>query len=183
MRGLCLAILGALTVGIGQTFGLDLDQVALLGVALGGVVGLVQDRTLGWRIGGFVVGFAVVWAAYAMRAGVLPDTSGGRAVAIFGVLMVLVALSLLTRANLPLWSMLVGSAAMVGAYEVTYTASSPTFMTDSPVAATSVLLASAIGVIGSVIVSGDESTDPHSTLEPRRDDADPVEVSDKETVS
>ena len=139
LRGLCLAVLGALTVGLGATFGLDLDQVALLGVALGGVVGLVPDRASGLA-NRRLRRPASPWPGRRTPRvrGFLPDTSSGRAVATFGVLMVLVALALATRANLPLWSMLVGSAAMAGAYEETYTAfPSPMFMTDSPVAATS----------------------------------------------
>ena len=182
LRGTCLAVFGALTVGLGAAFGLDLDHVALLGVALGGVLGFLPDRALSWRIGGFVAGFAVAWAAYAMRASILPDTSSGRAVAIFGVLMVLVALTLVTRANLPIWSLLVGSAAMAGAYEQTYTASPTLFLTESPVAATTVLLAAAFGVIGSIVISGDKSTERQSVLGPRMY-AGAVAVSGKKSVA
>jgi hypothetical protein len=80
--------------------------------------------------------------------------------------MVLVALTLVTRANLPIWSLLVGSAAMAGAYEQTYTASPTLFLTESPVAATTVLLAAAFGVIGSIVISGDKSTERQSVFGP-----------------
>jgi hypothetical protein len=167
VKGLCLALFGALTIGFGHLFGLDLDQVALLGVALGGVVGLVPDRTLTWRIGGFLVGFAAAWAGYAARAGMLPDMAAGRAVAVFAVLVVLVAVAVVSGEHVPLWAMLVGSAAMVGAYEQTYAASPSLFLTDSPTAATTVLLAAALGVTGSMLV-GDPTEERQSVLRPRR---------------
>ena len=182
VKGLCLALFGALTIGFGHLFGLDLDQVALLGVALGGVVGLVPDRTLTWRIGGFLVGFAVAWAGYAMRAGMLPDTAAGRAVVVFGVLVVLVAVAAVSAENVPLWAMLVGSAAMVGAYEQTYAASPSLFLTDSPTAATTVLLAAALGVAGSMLI-GEPAEKRQSVLGQRRQYTGPTAVETKGSVA
>lgn len=181
VRGVCLALFGALTIGFGHLSGLDLDQVALLGVALGGVVGLVPDRSVTWRIAGFLAGFGVAWAGYGVRAGMLPDTAAGRAVAVFVVLIVLVAIAVASREHLPLWAMLVGSAGMVGAYEQTYAASPSLFLTDSPTAATTVLLAAALGVTGTMLVSGDTSA-RESVLGQRRY-AGPVAVDSKESVA
>jgi hypothetical protein len=182
VKGLCLALFGALTIGFGHLFGLDLDQVALLGVALGGVEGQVPDRTLTRRIGGFLVGFAVAWVGYAMRAGMLPDTAAGRAVTVFGVIVVLVAVAAVSAEHVPLWAMLVGSAAMVGAYEQTYAASPSLFLSDSPTAATTVLLAVALGVTGSMLI-GEPAEKRESVLRTRRRYTGPKAVDSTESVA
>lgn len=158
IKGALLALFGALTIGLGHLLGLDLDQVALLGVALGGVIGLVPDRSHIERILGFLAGFGLAWVGYALRAAVLPDTPTGRAVVVFLLLLIAMGISVASGARLPLWSLLVGAAAMVGAYEATYAASPSLFVTDSPTAATTVLLAVAMGVLGSMLLS-DEVTD------------------------
>ncbi|MGA8850591.1 MAG: hypothetical protein WB508_02620 [Aeromicrobium sp.] len=155
LKGALLALFGALTIGFGHLFGLDLDHVALLGVALGAVVGLVPDRTLGERIIAFAFGFGLAWIGYAMRAAILPDTATARAVVVFGVIAAAMLLAIASQNRLPLWGLLVGSAALVGAYEQTYAAAPSLFVTDSPVAATTVLLSIAMGVIGSVLLGED----------------------------
>jgi hypothetical protein len=133
--------------------GSDLEHVALLGAALGGVVGLVpNDPPLG-KLGGFALGFVVAWLAFAVRALLLPDTSAGRAVAAFLVVMLCGAVAALTAGKVPLWSALLGAAAMVGAYEASYTLSPPQFLTTSPQAATAVLLAAGFGFIGITVVN------------------------------
>lgn len=152
IKGIVLALFGALTIAFGHLLGLDLDQVALLGVTLGGVIGLVPDRTLGQRIAGFAIGFVLAWAGYAVRAGMLPDIAAARALVVFGVIAVAMLIVVATGSRIPLWSTLVGAAAMVGAYEQTYAASPSLFVTDSPTAATTVLFAVAMGVLGSVLL-------------------------------
>lgn len=152
IRGAVLAAFGALTIGLGHLLGLDLDQVALLGVSLGGVIGLVPDRSQTERIVGFLAGFGLAWIGFAVRAAVLPDTSLARAVVVFLMILAAMGISLASASRLPLWSLLVGAAALVGAYEQTYTASPSLFASDSPTAATTVLLAAAMGVLGTMLL-------------------------------
>lgn len=152
IRGAVLALFGALTIGLGDVLGLDLNQVALLGVALGGVIGLVPDRSQTERIVGFLAGFGLAWIGYAARAALLPDTSLARAIVVFLLILAAMGISLATGSRLPLWSLLVGAAAMVGAYEQTYAASPSLFVTDSPTAATTVLLAVAMGALGTMLL-------------------------------
>lgn len=154
VRGFVLALFGALTVLFGRALSLELDQVALLGVTLGAVIGLVPDQRLTHRLIGFAVGFVLAWIGYAVRAAILPDVAMGRAIAVFGVLVVAVLLLAPTAGRIPLWSALVGAAAMVGAYEQTYADAPSLFTTDSPTAATTVLLACAMGVLGSTLLGG-----------------------------
>ena len=151
--GLVLAVMAALVVGLGEFLGLDLQHVALLGAALGGVIGLVPDRAPWERIVGFAVGFVFAWIGFAVRAAVLPDSSGGRAVAAFLVLAASAWWSsAATLTRLPLWSMLVGAAAIVGAYEETYTNAPSQFVHESPTAATTVLLAAALGYLATAFL-------------------------------
>lgn len=153
--GVVLAVAAALVVGLGQLLGMDLQHVALLGAALGGVLGLVPDRSPAERVGGFLVGFVAAWAGFAVRAAVLPDTAGGRAVAALLVVLLclLVAVGVAaTPVRLPLWSMLVGVAAIVGAYEETYTNAPSQFLSESPTAATTILLAVSLGYLATSVL-------------------------------
>ncbi|HEY5182697.1 MAG TPA: hypothetical protein VIJ07_23500 [Dermatophilaceae bacterium] len=148
--GFVLTLCTAVVLMIGG--GSDLEHVALLGAALGGVIGLVpHDPPLG-KLGGFALGFVLAWIAFGLRAALLPDSTVGRAVAAFLVILICGAVAAVSAGRVPLWSTLVGAAAIVGAYESAYTSSPPTFLTDSPQAATTVLLAAAVGYIATTII-------------------------------
>lgn len=149
--GGALALSAAVVLLIGG--GSDLEHVALLGAALGGIVGLVpHDPPLG-KLGGFALGFVMTWIAFGVRALLLPDTSIGRAIAAFLLLLLCGVVAAVSAGKLPLWSALVGVAAMAGAYETSFTNSPPQFLTTSPPAATAVLLAAGFGFIGITIVT------------------------------
>ena len=168
LSGFVLALFTAVVLTIGG--GSELEHVALLGAALGGVVGLVPHNPPLGKLGGFVLGFVVAWIAFGVRAAVLPDTTIGRAVAAFLVILVCGAVAAVSAGKVPLWSALVGAAAIVGAYETSFTNSPPQFLTTSPQAATTVLLAAGFGYVGTTIIStfikGDRAA---STRAPRHD--------------
>jgi hypothetical protein len=126
--------------------------VALLGAALGGVIGLVPaDPPLG-KLGGFFLGFVLAWIAFGVRAALLPDTTMGRAVAAFVVILICGVVAAVTAGKVPLWSALVGAAAIVGSYELPFTDSPPQFMVTSPPSATTVLLAAGFGYIVTTLI-------------------------------
>jgi hypothetical protein len=145
--GALLALAAAVILWLGELLGLDLQHVALLGAALGGVVGLVQTESAVGRVGGFLVGFVFAWIGFAVRAAILPDSTSGRAVAAFVVMLACAVACALSFGRMPLWSALVGAAAIVGAYEETYTNSPSEFLAQSPTAATTVLLTAAMGFL------------------------------------
>ncbi|WP_456846570.1 hypothetical protein, partial [Cellulomonas sp. P5_C6] len=89
---------------------------------------------------------------YALRAAALPDAAAGRAVAVLIVLGLCLAVAGLTRGRLPLWSALLGAAAMAGAYEATYTADPTAFVTSSATTATSILLAAGAGFLATSLL-------------------------------
>lgn len=150
--GIALAVVGGLLVLLGGWLGLDLDQVALLGAAAGGALALVPDRGPAAKVGGFALGLGLAWAGYGVRAAMLPDTDAGRAVAVFVVLALCTLAAAATAGRLPLWSLLIGVAAMVGSYEEAYAASPSMFLDTSPSAATTVLLAAAVGYVAAALI-------------------------------
>lgn len=163
ITGGLLASFAALLAQFGGAFGLDEIRSALLGAAVGAVLGLVpgDDSPLA-RAAGFLVGFGLGWVGYALRAGVLPDTGSGRALAAFLVIAVLTGICAATLGWLPLWSGLLGIAAIAGAYEYAFGLNPTAFTSQSVTAATTVLLAAAVGfLVGSLgsVFTGDESSD------------------------
>jgi hypothetical protein len=153
VAGLVLAVVATLAVTFGDALGLNLETSALVGAACGGALGLVSDRGPWARAGGFLLGLLVAWAGYGLRAAVLPDTSGGRAIATFVVLALCVALSAATLTRLRLWTFLLGVAAMAGAYETTFMISPPDFIKESTTAASTVLVMAALGFASTVVFS------------------------------
>jgi hypothetical protein len=153
VTGLGLAVGAAVIIGLSTLFGLELEHVALLGAALGGVLGLVPHRPAWGKVAGFLAGFALAWLGFALRAAVLPDSSAGRAVAAFIVVALIAVVAAASRGRLPLWSGLVGAAAIVGAYEAVYTSAPSQFVSESPAAATTVLLAVGLGFLATTVIA------------------------------
>lgn len=163
--GGALALGAGLLVSQGDVLGPELQHVALLGAALGAVLGLVPDSSVVGRTGAFLVGFGAAWLGYALRAGLFPDTSSGVAVAAVTVLAVITLVSFVTAGRLPLWSGLVGAGALLGAYENTFVTTPTSFLADSTSAATTVLVASAFGLLITSVVSDLLSARDRDTFE------------------
>ena len=153
IAGLVLAVFAALIIGLGELLGLDLQHVALMGAALGGVLGLVPHQPALGKLGGFGVGFVLAWIGFALRAALLPDSAGGRAAAAFIVVAVIAVVCAVSAGRLPRWSGLLGAAAIVGAYEETYTNAPSQFLQEAPTAATTVLFAVALGYLATSLVA------------------------------
>jgi hypothetical protein len=147
VAGLGLALAAALVMGLSALFDLELESVVLLGTAVGAVVALVPDRTPVARFLGFASGFVVTWVGYGVRAALLPDTDGGRAVAVALVLLLGVAVTAVSVGRVPLWSTLLGAAAMSGGYENVYAAAPQEFVSTSVSAVTSLLFCIAVGYL------------------------------------
>ena len=163
--GAILAVVAFLLILFGEALDLDLEKVALTGAALGAVVALVPDRQPLFRGLGFAGGFLVGWGGYALRAGFLPDTSMGRALAALFVLLVLMGISVATGTRVPLWSLLTGAAAMTAAYETTFMITPSAFPYESPTAATQMAMAAGIGYLAAsflgAAVEADRDEHPH----------------------
>jgi hypothetical protein len=179
--GAILAAIAFLLILFGETLDLELERVALTGAALGAVVALVPDRAPLFRAIGFVVGFLVGLGGYALRAGVLPDTSFGRAIAALVVLLLLMGIALATGTRVPLWSMLVGAAAMTAAYETTFMTTPSAFPYEGPTAATQMALAAGVGYLaasflGPAVESERDDERTGRRARPRRPDDDQTDA-------
>ena len=62
--GLTLTVAALVVTWLGGVLDLELESVALLGAAMGAVVGLVPDRTAAMRLAGFVGGFVIAWVGF-----------------------------------------------------------------------------------------------------------------------
>jgi hypothetical protein len=151
--GLVLTVAAVTVVFVSAALDLKLEPVALLGVALGGVIALVPDRSPFMRLAGFAGGFVAAWVGYLLRAAVLPDSAGGRAVVVGLVIVLATAIAALSANRVALWSTLLGAAAFAGAYEYTYAAAPPEVASTSVSAATTLLLTVAVGFLAAALVT------------------------------
>ena len=142
-----LTVAAVLVVVVGNLLDLELDSVALLGVALGAVIALVPDRTPLMRLAGFAAGVLIAWVGFIIRAALLPDTATGRAVMVGLVVLLCTLVAAVSFDRLPLWSTLVGAAAMSGAYEYTFAAAPPEVASTSVSTATALLVAASVGFL------------------------------------
>jgi hypothetical protein len=153
VAGVVLAAAAVLLVLVSSALDLGLESVALLGGALGAVVALVPDRTPLARLAGFGGGFVAAWIGYFVRTALLPDTSTGRALAVGLVVLLCVAVTAASMDRLPLWTTLLGTAALSGAYEFTYAAAPPELVSTSVSTATSLLLDVAVGFLAAAFIA------------------------------
>lgn len=150
--GLAVAVATVLVVLLGGSLDLALEPVVLLGATTGAVVALVPDRTAFARLVTVILGAVAAWVGYAVRAAVLPDTVGGRTVALVVVLGLVTAIAALSRGRLPLWAALLGAGVFAGAYERVYAAAPPELLATSATALTSLALTMAAGFWAAALV-------------------------------
>jgi hypothetical protein len=148
-----LIVAAVVVVVLSDLFDLKLESAALLGLAVGAVVALVPDSRPGLRLAGFAAGIVAAWIGYLVRAGFLPDSVAGRAVSIVLVLGLCVAIAAVSAGRVPLWSTLLGAAALVGAFEHSYSAAPPEVMSTSVSAVTSLLMTAAIGFFAGALTA------------------------------
>lgn len=178
--GLVLTVAAVVVVFVSAWFDLELEPVALLGVSLGAVVALVPDRTPLMRLAGFAGGLVAAWIGYVARAAMLPDSTGGRAVAVGLVVVLVVAVAAVGMQRIPLWSALLGAAALAGAYEYSYAAAPPEVASTSISAVTALLFTAAVGYLATALVApgGEQLVErTHRAARPR-DDAEPGRLDD-----
>ncbi len=174
LAGIALTLAPVLVLLIGAWLDLDLEPVALLGVAVGAVAALVPDRSPFIRLGGFVAGIAIAWIGYIVRAAVLPDTASGRAVALSLVVLACVAIAVIWK-SAPLWALLLGIGAVAGAYETTFAAAPTEVLASSMSLITALLLTVAVGFLAAATFAPatDSLTQPaDGPLDPFIDDND-----------
>ena len=162
VAGAVLTVASILLITLGAALGLDVESVALMGAGSGAVLALVPHRSAQARLVGFVVGFAVSWLGYLVRAGFLPDTALGHALAVALVVVLCTVAVVVSRQRLSLWSTLLGAAVLAGSYETTYIEAPSQVLSTSVSTSTSVLLAFALGFFAAALVAAEPAT-PHDS--------------------
>jgi hypothetical protein len=152
--GGALAVGAGLLAAKGSVLGADLPHTALLGAALGAVLGLVPGGSVPGRVGAFLSGFGAAWLGYALRAGVLPDSGAGRGLAAIAVVAVVTAVAVVSAGRLPLWAALLGAGTLLGAYESAFAADPTAFLSDSVTAITTVAVSAALGLLVATTAEG-----------------------------
>jgi hypothetical protein len=167
-----VTVAAVVVVLVSAWFDLELEPVVLLGVGVGAVIALVPDRSPLMRLAGLVGGVVIAWVGYLLRAGVLPDSPGGRAVTVGIVVALAVALAAVTFGRIPLWSPLLGVAALAGAFEYTYSAAPPEVTSTSVSAVTTLLFTVAVGFLAAALVApeGEQPAVARPRNPHRRDD-------------
>ncbi|HEY2880303.1 hypothetical protein [Nocardioides sp.] len=168
LTGGVLVVAAVVLVLLSSSLGLDVESVALMGASSGAVIALVPHRSPQWRLIGFLVGFSASWLAYLLRAGFLPDTAAGHAIAVGLVVAICSLAAALSRDRIPLWSTLLGAAVLTGSYETTYIEAPSQVLSTSLSTSTSVLLAVAFGFFAAALVA------PQNTESDERVDGNPT---------
>jgi hypothetical protein len=153
LTGGVLLVAAVLIVVLSSSLSLDVESVALMGAATGAVLALVPDRLPLFRLCGFLIGFVAAWIGYIVRAGFLPDTTAGHAIGVAFVVVVATAGAAASRDRIPLWSTLLGAAALAGSYEQTYLLAPSQVLRTSTSSSTSVLLAVALGFFAAALIA------------------------------
>lgn len=184
LAGVALAVASVVALFIGDGLGWDVDEVLFLGAGVGGALGLIAAPSALARLGGFLLGLLAASVAYALRAAVLPDSTGGRAVGIVIAIALAVGFVLLTFGRVPLWTALLGVGTLGGAFEVAFTDSPGSVLTTLPAYLTLLLFMVAVGFASTVFFAEGDSRDESP---PGRRRARPAggsdEVADADTAS
>jgi hypothetical protein len=147
VRGAVIALVAAIVAITGSALGIDTVWPVLLAAA----VGLATVSLSMGRVAAFVVGALVSWLVLALRAGLLPDLAWSQALVVAVGVLLLTGLAALTADRAPLWAGLVGFAAFSAYYEPMFAANPTAFLSESPSALLTVLLAASIGFIGGLL--------------------------------
>jgi len=157
--GVIVTLLAALVAMGGGALGITSVWPVLLAVAVGLAAG---PLTIG-RIGAYVIGTLAAWVSIALGAALLPQTGLADAIALVVALGILTVIAAVTADHVPLWAGLGGYVAFTAFYEPTYAANPTLFLSESPVALLTVLLAGGIGFaiagLAALLTAGTADTD------------------------
>lgn len=145
--GIALTLTAVAVFLVSGALDLDLEPVALLGLAAGTILAVSSDRSAVGRVAAFAGGIAFALVGYAARALVLPDSDGGRAVAVAVVLLLVTLMASLTAGRLPLWAGVLGAGSFAGAYDRVYTNAPAELATTGVETLTVLLLSVAAGFL------------------------------------
>jgi hypothetical protein len=160
LTGAVVALLAALVAVGGSALGITTIWPVLLAVAVGLAAGYL---TFG-RVAAYVIGLATSWLMAALAAGVLPQMGVSDAIIVVAAVAIMTVIAVVSADRVPLWAGLAGYAAFAGFYEPIYDANPTLFLSESPVAFVTVLLAGALGVAIATVAELLTSAVGHETV-------------------
>jgi hypothetical protein len=149
--GVALALIAAAAVYIGDALNLGLGN-PLLGVGLGGVLALAPGEHKLGRLAGFLVGVLLALVGYGISAQFMPASSGGSAATAVITLALATAAAALSFGRMPIWSVLLGVAGFVGAYDYIYDDKPYDFLNSSVETLASFLVTFGLGYLTAALI-------------------------------
>lgn len=161
-RGGAAALAIALAAFLADTLGITDPWPVALAVA----IALVPAASPTGRLAAAVVGAILGWVALALQAALLP--SAASSTALLGVLVVVVVtgVAAVSGERLPLWAGLAGYALFTAVYLPLFEATPTAFLSESPVALVTVLLAVGLGALAAAATDLVGASAPLSTVAP-----------------
>ena len=148
LRGAIVAGAVALAVVLSTAIGLSSPWPVLLTAA----VALVRPLRPG-PVVALLVGASAWWLAMALRAGVLADSTSSEVIAAVIAVAICTVAAAASREWMPLWAGLAGAAVFAGLYEPVFADSPTHFLTDSPLAFASVVVAVGLGTVAAAVAA------------------------------
>ncbi len=142
---------------------------ALLGIAIGGVLGLVNDGPVLGRLLGYVIGVAVVLVAYLGRVLVGNSSDLGLLAGSALIIGLLTLMATVSKNRLPLWAGLLGAVTVIGAYEAAFEGAPQNILSELLPEVSTALVPVALAFLATVWFSvdgGDEGPPPPQQEEP-----------------
>lgn len=166
LRGVAIAGATALVIALPTFLGLASPWPVLLVAA----VAFVRPARPG-TAAAVLIGAAAWWLAMALRAGVLPDATWSEVAAATVAIAVAVLAAVVSSERLPLFAGLAGIAAFAGIYEPVFAASPTAFLSESPLAFGSVVVATGLGFLTATLVDAVGGLSSRDQVTPLRTEA------------
>ncbi len=152
IQGLVLLAAGIVALILNNLLNLGLGSITL-GLAVGGILGLVSDGGPVGRVGSFVVGLVIAMVVYVVSILLLNTSFGGQVVGILIALGLVTLICGLTSGRLPLWAALAGIVLVAGAYGQAFADNPAGILTELPQYVTQALVPAALGFLATIFVA------------------------------
>jgi hypothetical protein len=168
ISGLALFGAAAVAITLDSLLGLGLGFV-VLGIAIGGVLGLVQDGNAIGRMLAYVIGVVIVLAAYLGRVLVGNSSDLGLLVGSAVIIFAITLMAGVTKNWLPLWAGLLGAVTVIGAYETAFEIAPQNILSELLPEVSTALVPVALAFLATVwfSVSGSAESQPQSERPPQ----------------
>jgi hypothetical protein len=157
MAGVLLALLvGGLAIA---SPALSVD--AVWPVVLAAAAVLVPGGQVATRVAALLLGAVASWAGYDLHVAALPDIAAAQGIALALAILLVTAIAVASRDRLPLWTGLIGVAALSGLYEAAFRAAPASFVAEGSIALTTLLLTATLGAAASMLANrGADALEP-----------------------